>query len=145
MSFAGTNYLAVVVAAIAAWLVGAVWYSVLSAPWIAAQGKTIEQCRAEQAAKKGTPAFYAPFVLSFAAELIMAWMTAGLVGHFGPGQVTLKNGVVSGAFIWFGFVLTTLAVNNAFAGRKTTLTVIDAGHWLAALLVIGAVIGAFGV
>jgi hypothetical protein len=28
--------------------------------------------------------------------------------------------------------------------RKTTLTVIDSGHWLAVLIVIGIVVGAFG-
>ena len=30
MSFAGTNYLAIVIAAIAGWLTGAVWYGLLS-------------------------------------------------------------------------------------------------------------------
>jgi len=45
----------------------------------------------------------------------MAWMLAGVLGHLGPGQVTLRNGVISGAFLWFGFVLATMAVNNAFA------------------------------
>jgi hypothetical protein len=75
----------------------------------------------------------------------MAWMLAGVVGHLGPGQVTVKNAVLSGAFIWFGFVLTTVAVNYAFAGRKPLLTVIDTAHWLGALLLIGAIIGLFGV
>jgi Protein of unknown function (DUF1761) len=84
-------------------------------------------------------------VLAFVADLIMAWMLAGVLGHLGPGQVTLRNGIISGAFLWFGFVLTTMAVNNAFAGRKHTLTAIDAGHWLAVLVVMGAVVGGTGV
>ncbi len=48
----------------------------------------------------------------------MAWVLAGLIGHLGPGQVTVQNGIVSGAFIWLGFVATTIAVNNAFGRRK---------------------------
>jgi uncharacterized protein DUF1761 len=145
MTFTGVNYLAIFVAAIAGWLVGAAWYTTLGNYWMAAQGKSPEQCKQEYEAKKGTPATWAPFVLAFGGALVMAWALAGLVGHFGPGQVTIRNGVVSALFVWLGFVITTMTVNNAFSGRKLMLTVIDGGHWLAALAVMGAVIGAFGV
>jgi hypothetical protein len=40
--------------------------------------------------------------------------------------------IISGVVCWFGFVLTTVATNNAYPGRKTMPTVIDAGHWLGA-------------
>ncbi len=50
-----------------------------------------------------------------------------------------------GFFVWVGFVLTTIGVNQAFHGTKPLVTLIDAGHWLAVLLVMGAIIGAFGV
>ena len=83
-------------------------------------------------------------MLAFTACLIMAWMLAGVLGHLGPGQVTLRNGVISAAFLWFGFVLTSTVVNNAFAGRAWGLTAIDVGHWLIVLLAMGAVIGAIG-
>ena len=41
------------------------------------------------------------------------------------GAFTLRAGIISAAFCWFGFVLTTMATNNAFAGRRTMLTVLD--------------------
>jgi hypothetical protein len=145
MSFAGIDYLAILVAAVAGWLIGAVWYVALSKPWVAAHGWTIEEFKRRAEANKGTPAAWLPFVLAFVAELVMAWVLAGLVGHLGPGQVTVWNGIVSAAFVWLGFVLTTVAVNNMFAMRKPMLSVVDAGHWLAVLVVMGAVIGAFGV
>lgn len=63
----------------------------------------------------------------------------------GPGQVTIRNAMISAGFLWFGFVLTTISVNYAFGGRKLMLTVIDSGHWLTALLVMAAIIGAMGV
>ena len=144
MSFAGVNHLAIVIAAIVAWLVGAAWYGVLAKPWVAAQGKTMEAFKAEQAVKKGVAA-YAPFIIAFVALLVMAWCLAGVLGHLGVAQVTLRNGVISGAFLWLGFVLTTLGVNYAFGGRGIKLAAIDAGHWLLVLLVQGAIIGAMGV
>jgi len=144
MSFAGMNYLAIVLAAIAGWLTGAVWYGLLAKHWVAAQGTTMEEFKQKQAAMKGDPKAFLPFVLAFVADLIMAWMLAGVLGHLGAGQVTLRNGVISGLFLWFGFVLTTMMVNNAFSGRKYTLTAIDAGHWLAVLVVMGAIVGGMG-
>ncbi|HKY87933.1 MAG TPA: DUF1761 domain-containing protein [Pseudorhodoplanes sp.] len=137
---ANVNYLAVLVAAVAAWIVGGVWYTILSKPWMAAQGKTMEECKAEQAAK-GASAFL-PFVLVFISDLIMAVMLYGVMVHVGP--FTIRSGLISGALIWFGFVVTAISANYAFQGRKPMLTVIDSGHWLTVLLVIGAILGAFG-
>jgi hypothetical protein len=141
MTFAGVNYIAVLVAAVAAWLAGAGYYTALGKPWMAASGKTaqeIEDC------KKG-PHSPMPFIYAFIGAVIMAWVLAGLVGHFGAGQVTIRNGIVSGLFCWLGFVFSTMLVNYSFAMRKFMLLVIDGGYWLIVLALMGAIIGAFGV
>jgi hypothetical protein len=143
MTFAGINHLAILIAAVAGWLAGAAYYSALGKRWVAAQSKTMEQFKAELAAKKGTPAAWLPFALAFVADLVMAWVLAGMVGHL--GSVTIRSAVISALFAWGGFVLTTVLVNNAFAGRSHALTAIDAGHWLLTLIVMGAVIGWMGV
>ena len=72
MTFAGINYLAVIIAAVVGWLAGAVWYGLLANPWVAAHGKTMEEFKAEQAAHKGTVHAWLPFALAFLAELVMA-------------------------------------------------------------------------
>jgi hypothetical protein len=136
MTFSGLNYLAVLVAAVAGFAFGAAWYMTLSRAWLGAVGLTAEQLG------KRSPV---PFVVSFVALLVMGWVLAGMLAHFGAGQVTVRNGIVSGVFLWLGFVVTTLAVNNAYAQRKPLLTVIDGLHWLGVLVVQGAVIGAMGV
>jgi hypothetical protein len=141
MTFAGVNYLAVLIAAVAAWLAGAAWYMGLGKAWMAALGVTPE----EMAARKNAPGAFLPFVLAFAAELVMAWVLAGLIGHLGPGQVTLRNGVISGAFCWLGFVLTAMLVNYSFAHRDWRLLAIDGGHWLVVLMLMGAIVGGIGV
>ncbi|HEX2255284.1 MAG TPA: DUF1761 domain-containing protein [Afifellaceae bacterium] len=132
MAFAGINYLAVIVAALAAFGFGAAWYGLLGKHWMAAVGMTEHP--------KPTPT---PFIISLVALLVMAWTLAGLVGHI--GEVTVWRGVVSGFFAWLGFVATTLVVNHRFQGSRWSLTFIDGGHWLGVLLVMGFVIGLFGV
>ncbi|MFZ0694778.1 MAG: DUF1761 domain-containing protein [Alphaproteobacteria bacterium] len=137
MAFAGVNYVAVALAGVAGWLVGALWYWVLSKPWMAANAMTPETIKAHGGSSP------LPFIIAFVANLIMAWAIAGLLGHF--GQFTIKDGIISGAACWLGFVITTMTVNNVFAKRNPVLLLIDGGHWLAVLMVQGAVIGAMGV
>ena len=141
MSFANVNYLSILMAAVAAWIFGGIYYTSLSKQWLAAQGKTLEQCKAEQAGKSGA-AKTAPFILVFVGELVMAFVLYGIMVHL--GTFTMRAGIISGAFCWFGFVLTTVAANNAFCGRKPMLTVIDGGAWLGALVIIGAILGWMG-
>jgi len=137
MTFSGVNYAAVIIAALAGFGLGAVWYMVLGGVWMRAMGKTAQEL------SPGTgPAKALPFIISIVALLIMAWMLAGIMGHL--GSVSVRGGVITGALVWLGFVITTMGVNHAFGGAKPMLTLIDGGHWLAVLLVMGAVIGAFG-
>ena len=137
MSFTGVNYIAVIIAALAGFGLGAVWYTVLARPWMHAIGKTEAECKQQGSAK------VVPFAISIVALFIMALMLAGVMGHL--GDITIRGGVISGFFVWLGFVITTMGVNHAFAGAKPMLTLIDGGYWLAVLLIQGAVIGAFGV
>ena len=124
MTFAGINYVAVLVAAGVAWFFGGLWYRLLAQPWKAAHGFTSEQVRAHH----GNYTAMWPLVVSFVADLIMAWMLAGVVGHL--GEVTVRGGVISAIFLWFGFVITTLAVNNIFGMRRNVLIAIDgASTW----------------
>ena len=138
MAFAGLNYQAVLLAAVVSFLFGGVWYGLLSKPWMAAAGMDAKKLEAA-----GSPV--KPMVLAFLCLIVMAWVLAGLIGHLGAGQVTLRNGLISGAFAWLGFVATTLTVNHAFQDTKRALTLIDGGHWLGVLSIQGAIIGWMGV
>jgi hypothetical protein len=139
LTFAGMNYLAIVIAAGAAWLAGAGWYMALAKPWMAALGTTPEKI--EELRRR--PGAFLPFVYAFVAELVMAWILAGLLGHI--GALTVRGGIISAAFCWAGFVITTMVVNNGFAHRDARLLLIDGGHWLMVLLLMGAIIGAMGI
>ena len=101
---------------------------------MAGLGKSKEDC--------DKPMPLVPLVIASVACLVLAYMLAGLMGHL--ANVTIRGGVISAFFVWIGFVLTTVATNHAFEGMKPVVTAIDAGHWLAVLVLMGAIIGAFG-
>jgi hypothetical protein len=129
------NYIAVFVATGAAWLFGALWYHGFVARWRDALGKTKEQL----------PDGRQPFgvmVLSFAAEFVMAAVLAHLVAALGP--VTIVAGVVTAGACWLGFILPTIIVTNGYTRSRFALIAVASWHWLGVLLVMGAVIGAFG-
>ena len=137
MVFAGMNYAAVFAAAVAGFLFGGVYYGVLSNAWLAAIVKSKEDIE-----KTGMAV---PLIVTAISLLLMAWVLAGIIGHLGAGQVTLKSGVISGFMCWLGFVATTISTNHAYQGARGSLTVIDTGYWLGVLLIEGAVIGWMGV
>jgi hypothetical protein len=141
MAFVTVNWLSIVVAAVAAWLFGGVYYSALGKQWMAAQGKTMEQCQAEMAGKSGAQKA-APFILVFVAEIIIAWALYGILVHM--NAFTLRGGAISAALVWFGFVVTTVTANYSFHGRNATLIVLDTVAWLGAFLIIGAIVGSMG-
>jgi Protein of unknown function (DUF1761) len=122
MAFGGMNYVAIIVAAIAGFALVTLW--------------------SRSAMKAGMSA--AHFVTGAIAALVMSFVLAGLIGHLGVGQVTLRNGIVSALFVWTGFVATTLAVNHGRYGLGWRATLADGGQWLAALVMMGAIIGGFG-
>ena len=132
----GLNYPAVIIAAIVSFVFGGIWYNALSKQWMAAVGIAPDRAPRD----RGGLGLY---VLTFAAQLIMAWMLAGVLVHLERGGIplTARNGAIAAAFLWFGFVITTMVVNYAFHGAKHALTLIDGVHWLCVLLLQGLVIG----
>jgi hypothetical protein len=137
MHITGISYTAVLFAAIASFAFGGVWYGLLSRQWMAAAGVEEKFVKGD-----GSGLSPVPFIVAFVAQLVMAWMLAGVLLHLSRGGVplTLRSGLLSGALIWAGFVMTSLVVNHAFQGAKRMLTLIDGGHWLGVLLIQSAVL-----
>ena len=127
------NWLAVIVATIAGFAVGAAWYTSLGKQWMAAIGKTREQLDAGPV----------PYVIGIAVELVMAFVLAVVIRSL-FGEVNVTNGLTTAALMWVGFVLTTMILNHRYQNMPWQLTLIDGGHMLAVLLVQGLVIGLFG-
>ena len=140
MGLGGLNYMAVMVAAIASFIFGGIWYNLFSKQWMEALGMTPDKMPRDRGA-------IGLYVLAFVAQLVMAWMLAGVLLHMAAGGLptSLRTGLISAAFLWFGFVITTMVVNYSFHGARHVLAVLDGGHWLGVLLIQGAILGWWGV
>ena len=128
------NWLAVIVATVASWALGAGWYMVFAKQWLTSIGKTREQINSKD---------FTPYIWSVVVQLVMAYFIALITPTlFGATNVT--NGLLAGAHMWLGFVITSMIQNHRYEGAPWSRTLIDGGYMLAVLLVQGLVIGLFG-
>ena len=134
--FTNMNYLAIAVAAAAAWLFGALWFRAFATRWSDALGKTKDQLT------PGGRRSAASMITVFLADLAMATALSRLIPAMGPTSVL--SGLMTAGACWFGFVLTTIVVTNGYAHHPSALSVVASWHWLGVLLVMGLVLGAFG-
>lgn len=123
------NWLAVLLAALASFIVGGLWYSVLFAKvWQREAGVTDEQL------KHGTVRV---FVGSFLLAAVMAVVLAVFIGSGGAGFGALA-GLATGA----AWVAAALGVNYLFERRSLTLFAINASYNIVTFTAMGAIIGA---
>lgn len=129
-TFGDVNYLAVLVAAIAYFAIGAVWYAppVLGRAWMDASGVRPQEGRTP------TPLLVLAFVAAFVASLVLAFL-ARASGADGFGE-----GIVLGLVCGVGFALTALVVTQRFENRPPTLPWINAGYHILGLLVAAIIV-----
>jgi len=126
------NYLAVVVAAVVYWLLGALWYGVLFAKqWMALMGIS-----KEQAEQQGQSAI--PYVVAFLCGLVIAYVLALVCNA--SGATTAGKGASTGVLMWLGFVGTTTLTTYQFDGRPIALWAINYGYALIGFLITGAIL-----
>ena len=134
MSHFAVNWLAVVLATVVSWGAGAGWYMLFSKQWLAAIGKKPGEINR---------ADYTPYIWSVVCLAVMAYFIALLTPAL-LGSLSVTNGLLVGAHMWLGFVLTSMVLNHRYAGSPWSRTVIDGGYLLVVLLIDGAIIGVFG-
>jgi hypothetical protein len=127
------NYPAVFVSALAYWLLGAVWYSPLpfARPFLALSRWTPEQIAAMQAAGEGKQ-----IAVALVTSLLLAYVLAHFVRF--TGAETVRSGLLTGFWVWLGFVATTNLETVLFEGRPLGLYLINDGYHLVGLLGMGA-------
>ena len=127
------NYWAVLIAALLYYATGALWYSsfMFGKQWLQLVGITPEKIEAN---KKNA---WKAYLTSLIAALFMSYGMARLVDYM---QVTtFGGGMHMGFWSWVVFVITTMAINNAFSDRPVKLLLIDGGYHLYGLLLMGVV------
>ncbi len=135
----GASLVTIIVATIASWIFGALYYGALANPWMAAAGITEDDIRGES----GRPS-PRPYVISIICEFVMAYMLAVLLLHTSTSGFTLASALFSAFLLWLAFVFTTQLVNHQYSIKPFSLTVIDSGHWLGVMLIQAAVMALMG-
>jgi hypothetical protein len=129
-----TNYAAVFIAALAYWLLGAVWYGVLfSKPWMALENMSIEQT------KSMNPVL--PYVITFILNLLIAYSLAQIC--IWRNANTVGRGASVGVLLWIGFVGPITFTTYMYEMRPKELFAINQFYPLAGLVLMGAIIGAW--
>lgn len=124
------NYAAVLVAGLLSMVIGFVWYGPLFAKaWMKEVGLK------EKDVQKGPGVGYA---LTLAGALIEAYVLAHFIDY--THADTLAEGMLTGLWLWIGFVAYAIGVNYIFAQRTFKLWTIDTGYFLALLLAQGALL-----
>ena len=126
----------VVVAAVAAFAAGAVYYMKLAEPWMEASG--VARGDDGQPANGQNPMLYA---YTFVMQLIVC----GMMRHvFELENIeTLAKGLISGIGIGLFFITPWIAINNAYVDRPKKLTLIDGGYATIACAIMGLVLTIF--
>lgn len=132
----GIAVLPVFGAAVAAMIIGASWYSPLGfgKAWVRLSG--VSKATMEKAKKKGMGKSYAA---AFASNIVMASVLALFIS--GP-RASAYSGVVTGGFIWLGFIATMTLGMVLWEGKPFKLYLLNNGHELVTLVVMGAILGA---
>lgn len=132
-AFGLINWIAVVVAALLGFGIGALWYSpkVFGTAWVAELGKPVEQL--------GSPAqaMTVTFLTTLAGAVAVAWFMAVIP------MVGWMPGLKLGLFIGVMLVGANQISDGAYQGRSWKVRLIDAGYRTVMFAVIGVVIGAW--
>lgn len=129
-----TNYLAVVISAIAYWVLGAVWYAALFAkPWVALEQMSEEKMRSASPVIPYVVTFLLNLVIAYALSQIIQWRNARTAGQ----------GAAIGTLLWIGLVGPITFTTNMYELRPHTLWAINALYPLAGMILMGAILGAW--
>src|SRR6202035_5844114 len=128
------NYVAVFVAALGYWLLGAVWFAVLfSKPWMALEHITPGQA--------GGSHPIAPYIISFILHLDIPFVLAQLCAWRNAN--TAARGAALGIFVWIGFLGPVTYTTYMYEMRPKQLFAINEFYPLVGLCLMGAILGAW--
>jgi hypothetical protein len=130
------QFVAVIVAALASFGFGALWYGMLSRPWMAASGVKV--------GPDGRPPNSSspmPYLIALVAMLLVAGMMRHVLAT--SGVTTAGAALVSGLGIGAFFITPWIALNNTYTMRPAALTAIDGGYATIGCGIMGLILGLF--
>ncbi len=126
------NNWAVLGAAVAWFILGAVWYSpaLFAKPWLALIGKNPDEVM------KGNPT--KPMIISFVLSLIEAYILAHFVAL--SGAMNFAEGVQIGLWLGLGFIAIPFAIDFIYPGKSWKLYAITAGYQFLGVVLMASIL-----
>jgi hypothetical protein len=136
-SFAGINFVAVFVAAIATMVLGFLWYSpiLFATPWMRLMGYDPNDKAKLAEMQKGAGKTYG---VAFIASLVSAIVLAKIIDISSVN--TILYGMKIGFAMWLGFVATVQLTGALFSKQPIKLFLINTGYQLICFLAMGAIL-----
>jgi len=129
-----TNYPAVVVAAIAYFLLGGLWFDLVFAKqWMAYEHMT------EAQAHSVNPVPF--FIVTLVLDLLIAFVLAQLCNWRNAN--TAARGAALGVLLWIGIVAPIDYTTHMYEMRPHGLFIVNDGYPLAGLVLMGVILGAW--
>jgi hypothetical protein len=134
------NIWAVLLATLSSMVVGSVWYTpkVFGNYWM-----RVAKVSPSGEAKDAVKPILITLVVSFISALVLAG-SAAISQHFYGGNF-LANTLITAVILWAGFTAARFITHDAFEGRPAGLTILNCAHELVTLVVMGLIIGLFGI
>lgn len=128
------GFVAVLVAAVAGFGVGAVWYSMVSKPWIADSGVPVDT--------QGNP-MGRPVAVAYGGGFLGILVVAGMMRHMlaTAGIAAPAPGAVAGLGVGLFLIMPWLMMNVLYANRPLRLAAIDGVYAAAGCGITGLVLG----
>lgn len=131
----GLNWPAVLVAGVADWLLGAVWFTAFAKQWQAGLRMSSEELQAHMA----HPNFW-PYIIAFACSVLLAYVIARLVAS-SPTH-GLVRGIIVGFLVGLGAAV-AMVTEMVFEVRGQPFILISAAYPLVGCLLMGIILGAW--
>jgi hypothetical protein len=132
-AFVEINWLSVIVATLAAFAIGGLWYSPLFVG--KAWQSELKLSDADIKAANMPMIFGLTFVLNFISAIVLDMF----IGRAG----TLKDGLFAGLLVGVAWIATSLGTNYLFARKSFKLFLIDATYFIIYFAVMGLILGAW--
>lgn len=131
----GINYLAVLVAAVAAQFIGMFWYSPAG---FGTQWMKLSNISKKDIAKAKKEGMTKSYVIGFIASLLMAYVLALFTSRGG-----LEGALYVAFWLWLGFVATTMINMVLWKNAPVKLYVIEVSFYLVTILVMAGIISSW--
>src|ERR1041385_5910382 len=131
MNWLAMNWIAIICAAAAYWVIGAIWYMALF-------GKTWAAAIQQHGVRLEQGGMAAKMIGNFLCNLVAAVIMARLIGR--TGITELGYGLKLGAGVGLGFSATALTVQYLWESKPFKVWLIDCSHHVIGCVVVGGIL-----